>query len=1344
MSRSNKTLRLYDRQGILVDAVSFQSEILDFEWEPNGAFLAVINYDSQILSIWESENKATIQIDTSTKALSILRWNVHGDCLALGTAQGNVVLYSPQSKNLMPILGKHSKAITSMLWTADNIVICGSGDKTISLTNVDGDTIQRTLQISSLIHQGMEPTELTFHAKYGSIVDYSWFGDRMVLIGFQNGYAIVISTDPEEVGHEKVHCRVLKEGLVSMAVDDRSGKVAFCGGNHISIHDISELKEVVSLIQVDQELPNSHKLGWSDDGRFLTLATKSGFLYTYLASLPVLGGASNLAVAYRSSLREVSIKDFSLTNSEVKVQEKSWSNYSVDTEPDVIAIGPSHLAIAEKKQAWYHLLESAKYSTLNSRVSHAKLKQEPTLGVVIQKVYPDEVKTMSLNHDMVAVLLSNGQLHVHALKGTATRFNDSQNSVVVFPENSAQDKYLIDCALLTPDFLIVGTRNGFLRHISIDNYTLLNEFQHSAPITTIFPDPKNSTKVIFIDRKQKSWLLNAVSNDCLTFEASANMGIVADFQMIGALWDHASSTQICTTFDDSKIITYAFLPNGLRGPKFYRFNDVTKLPHGWKPVLCMKNCIHCLAPGGKLTTLELNSHKAKGFEDVEGDEWASELTRLYLIGKLTDIWSLMKGQEKSLDIPSDSWHALAAICLQCFDTTSAARIHRFLGDFGMVMFLEELDTADDKNYYWGHLAMAIGEWDMAQDLYLASRRPLAALELRRDLLQWEQALSLASSLSPADITVISKEYAQQLEINGSNTYALQMYSQALKTISDFPGTWDQRQDHEKTCLSGLTRMTFRMGDIVKGMKMIPNNADKQLLFECGTIMESLKQYREAAIIYERGEWMDKAAENHLLDQNLNRLFNILDRITSARVCVQLGQALEAQRRYQDAAKAYQKAKAWDYLVAVYVTKLQQIADAVTIVRKTRSRESAKLIADFFVSINDYKSVVEFYVLSNMNETAFNVALSHKLLDVYVNSSGDRLSTEEMLKIASIISDSQPLLAGKLCFRAGDYVHALQHFLHARNGESLELAIKTVGAAKDDHLTGQLINWLMMHEDEADTSDMRGRFTKDPKWIFKLYMGLGQFVEAARTAMIIAREEWAAGNYRTAHDLLLDNFRQLRQSGNYIPSQMENMLMLLHSYILVKVLVRNEAHEKGARMLIRVAHNISRFPSHIIPILTSTVIECQRAGLRKSAFEFAAVLMRPENRNRVDSKYRKKIEQIVRRPDIEEPPEAKSPCPYCSSQVTDTTLECEDCQNGLPYCIATGRHIVTTDYTTCPHCLFPALFSELTKLIDKTGTCPMCSNDLQISDLTMLPAEEAECILRDNLKREKEREQTTAT
>lgn len=50
---------------------------------------------------------------------------------------------------------------------------------------------------------------------------------------------------------------------------------------------------------------------------------------------------------------------------------------------------------------------------------------------------------------------------------------------------------------------------------------------------------------------------------------------------------------------------------------------------------------------------------------------------------------------------------------------------------------------------------------------------------------------------------------------------------------------------------------------------------------------------------------------------------------------------------------------------------------------------------------------------------------------------------------------------------------------------------------------------------------------------------------------------------------------------------------------------------------------------IVPILTSTVIECQRSGLKESAFSYAAMLMRPEYRSHIDNKWKKKLESIVR-------------------------------------------------------------------------------------------------------------------
>ena len=49
----------------------------------------------------------------------------------------------------------------------------------------------------------------------------------------------------------------------------------------------------------------------------------------------------------------------------------------------------------------------------------------------------------------------------------------------------------------------------------------------------------------------------------------------------------------------------------------------------------------------------------------------------------------------------------------------------------------------------------------------------------------------------------------------------------------------------------------------------------------------------------------------------------------------------------------------------------------------------------------------------------------------------------------------------------------------------------------------------------------------------------------------------------------------------------------------------------------------------VQILTSCVIECTKVGLKASAYKYAALLMRAEYRKKIDEKYRKKMEQMVR-------------------------------------------------------------------------------------------------------------------
>ena len=247
----------------------------------------------------------------------------------------------------------------------------------------------------------------------------------------------------------------------------------------------------------------------------------------------------------------------------------------------------------------------------------------------------------------------------------------------------------------------------------------------------------------------------------------------------------------------------------------------------------------------------------------------------------------------------------------------------------------------------------------------------------------------------------------------------------------------------------------------------------------------------------------------------------------------------------------------------------------------------------------------------------------------------------------------------------------------------------MATANDDNLTRQLIDFLMGEVDGIP---------KDAKFLFRLYMAKKQYREAAKTAVIIAREEQNSGNYRHAHDVLLGMMDELRKQKLKVPKDMSESLMLLHSYTLARLHVRRGDHLKAARMLIRVANHISKFPAHVVPILTSTVIECHRSGLKNSSFNFAAQLMRPETRSEIDEKYKKKIEAIIRKPQRTEEEEEASPCPFCDFSLTNSTLQCSQCQNNIPYCIATGCHIVAQDITVCSSCKFPAIRSELAKYV----------------------------------------------
>jgi WD repeat-containing protein 19 len=93
----------------------------------------------------------------------------------------------------------------------------------------------------------------------------------------------------------------------------------------------------------------------------------------------------------------------------------------------------------------------------------------------------------------------------------------------------------------------------------------------------------------------------------------------------------------------------------------------------------------------------------------------------------------------------------------------------------------------------------------------------------------------------------------------------------------------------------------------------------------------------------------------------------------------------------------------------------------------------------------------------------------------------------------------------------------------------------------------------------------------------------------------------------------------------IPFELSQRLLYIHSYQLAKRLVKMNDHLGAARLLIRVCQNISQFPNNMVNIMTTTIGECSQANLKQQAYNWSCVLIRPENIDKIPSKFKTKIE-----------------------------------------------------------------------------------------------------------------------
>ena len=105
--------------------------------------------------------------------------------------------------------------------------------------------------------------------------------------------------------------------------------------------------------------------------------------------------------------------------------------------------------------------------------------------------------------------------------------------------------------------------------------------------------------------------------------------------------------------------------------------------------------------------------------------------------------------------------------------------------------------------------------------------------------------------------------------------------------------------------------------------------------ECAEILESIKQFGEAAQLYEAANYYDKAAYLYIKLKNWTKIGQILPHISSSKIQLQFAKAKESDGKYKEAVAAYEAARDYDAAVRLLLDKMNDPENAVRIVKQTK-------------------------------------------------------------------------------------------------------------------------------------------------------------------------------------------------------------------------------------------------------------------------------------------------------------------------------------------------------------------------------------------------------------------------
>ncbi|CAK84014.1 unnamed protein product (macronuclear) [Paramecium tetraurelia] len=1288
------------------------NKLLQLEWDKDGEYVCIVQDGLNHVNLWApfTNNSQVIQVelDNPKAKVSYAKWSKSHGILAIGSDKGGLLFYTKKQAKKLPTMGKHSKKIISGDWNNEGYLITSGEDKFLTVSNYNSETMfesipvkaeaknvvwsrsktdsreqnqrtvtaiiqQKTIIMFELGKNHKMPDELMFENKYGKIVDYTIFGDGYLVIGFSEGYVAHISTHRKEIKDE-VQSEKLLKSVDAMCTNDSLYKLAVAGDGCIKMkYQLRKLNYPMIVVVV-----------WSQNGQILVVSTEKGCLFGFQTSIPTLTASYASMIALQQSFTEISI---------YSTQEQSLNEIStvtLENEPNQISMSMQYFAAGLNNVVFYY--------------KYLELKNKKAFKPAIQAIkmdYLGYVNQIILN-DESAAILSNNVCTFHKIEQTGEYVKQQ------FPDND-QEKPILHIGL-TKNFLFLLDSQSKIRVYNVFEKQFIIEFKNDYSLTKIFPNI-SGTRSICINNKGQGFL----------FEASLELLTkISEFpeKTERIIWDQKDPNLFVTQVAND-LTTYIVNKNNLQQEmvhpvlEYLSMEDlqkssppnpsVTEIEKGVQALSLTNGTLKCFTMSRNVMGQPLISHSY--LKSYKGADDNNEGHFRYFLQNLA-LFKFANAHKAALNLKNlKLFDTFGRKCLENLEFDVAQKAFQAANNISMVMMIQSFKNETEKNLLFAYVAMILGQHDLAQDLFLKSSYRLGALELRSDIQDYVNALSLAKKIAPEQEPFICKRLAIQIETQGNNPEAVKMYEMAM--LNEKLHDSKTVETHNQQCVAGIARCSIKMGDILRGSSLSRQISDPLILQEIALVCENMKFQVEAAELYEQAGCIEKAATIYITQKMFKQAAPLMNKVKSPKLLILYAKAKESEGAFQEAENVYEKAEDWENVVRLNLNQLNNIERAKFILRnKCKTVTLASMVAQYCERRGSKAEAVEFLILAEKKEQAFALAQNYNEMDSYVEHM-KAFSLEERLQVAQYFEGKNQLDKAAFHFeKAQDPMKALR--LYQKAGEEfINDMIDLVARNKQDSLIQHLSDYI-----NGDTDDI----PKDPIFSLKLQKAIGNLQAVGRIAITIAASEQECGKYKEAHQFLYETCDDLKSSGNQIPFDLYQKLMTLHSYTLVKKITKLEEHEDLAKLLDRVCKSISQFPNGATNILTMAVIEATKANFKSMAYQWAITLMKQEYRSQINEKFKTRIENIARKPVKEEVPDKKTPCPFCGEFVSEFTLDCPKCSNNIPFCIASAKHIVAEQCCFCPECKFPANIQYFKRILEIEPICPLCQKQIRSQDL----------------------------